>query len=236
MTETSGAIGPKWGGEETLPLPKRFNSAVRALVAERAAAADFDWAKVFDQSEELFNAADAEAIEQSYLDEGNRFEFSAVSSLEYEPEKYRRPDADSKAFVAGDDAADEALSGRGDNVLTTAKNTVGVVLKVSKIEHVMDLLAGGVPENTIAVIDDSGGTLTAPVLEDFHGVICLGGTVRSHLGILAREYNVPTLMNCRIDGLEDGDRVELETTMAPPAAGAYETGDTGHARIWKLQS
>lgn len=238
MTESPAVIEPKWGVEETLPLPKRFNSAVRALVAERAAAANLDWSRdVFAKSNDLFSADDAQAIEQAFLDEGNRFEFSAVSSLEYEPEKYRRPDADSKAFVAGDEAAaDEALSGRGDNVLTTAKNTVGTVLKVARIEDVMDLLANGVPENTIAVIDDSGGTLTAPVLEDFAGVICLGGTVRSHLGILAREYNVPTLMNCRIEGLENGDRVELETTMAPPAAGAYETGDTGHARIWKLQS
>ena len=58
--------------------------------------------------------------------------------------------------------------------------------------------------------------------------------MRSHLGILAREYGVPTLMNCRIDGLEDGDRVEIETSVAPPAADAYESGDTGHARIWKL--
>ena len=107
---------------------------------------------------------------------------------------------------------------------------------ISQIEQVMDLLADGVPEGTIAVIDDSGGTLTAPILEGFAGVICLGGTVRSHLGILAREYDVPTLMNCKIDTLVDGDVVELEVTVAPPGADAYETGDTGHARIWKIEN
>ena len=57
------------------------------------------------------------------------------------------------------------------------------------------MLTEGVPEDTIAVIDDSGGTLTAPILGDFTAVVCMGGTVRSHLGILTREYNVPCLMN-----------------------------------------
>ena len=100
----------------------------------------------------------------------------------------------------------------------------------------MDFLADGVPPGTIAVIDDSGGTLTAPIIEGFTGVICLGGSVRSHLGILAREYDVPTLMNCKIDDLADGDVVEIEVQRAPPAADAYETGDTGHARIWKIEN
>ncbi|MFC8047227.1 hypothetical protein [Nocardia sp. NPDC057353] len=234
MAELSTA-GPKWGGQETLPLPQQFNGAIRALVAGRAAELGLDWTDgVFTRSEELFATADAEAVERAVLDTGYRFEFSATASLDSEPEKYRRPEAAAQDFAeSGDDAA---LRGRGDNVLATAENTIGTVLRVSRIEQVMELLSDGVPEHTIAVIDDSGGTLTAPVLEGFHGVICLGGTVRSHLGILAREYRVPTLMNCRIDGLADGDRVELETTQAPPAADAYATGDTGHARIWKLQS
>lgn len=225
---------PKWGAEETLTLPKRFNSAVRKLVAERVADPGFEWTRdVFSRSFDLFDADDAAAIEQEVLDSGYRFEFSATASLDSEPEKYRRPDDDATAFATEDD---EALAGRGDNVIVTKENTVGTVLRVSRIEHVMELLTEGVPENTIAVIDDSGGTLTAPILEGFHGVICLGGSIRSHLGILAREYGVPTLMNCRIHGLEDGDRVEIESTQTPPGADAYETGDTGHARIWKLQS
>ncbi|WP_040798155.1 PEP-utilizing enzyme [Nocardia higoensis] len=236
MADPSATV-PKWGAGETLPLPSRYNRAVRELVARRAAELELNWATdVFTRSAELFSAEDARAIEQEVLDSGYRFEFSATASLDAEPEKYRKLEAGSKTFVVDDDGADEGLRGRGDNVIATAENTVGTVLRISRIEHVMQLLTDGVPPGTIAVIDDSGGTLTAPILEGFHGVICLGGTVRSHLGILAREYNVPTLMNCRIEGLEDGDRVELETTAAPPAADAYETGDTGHARIWKLQS
>ncbi|GAB34885.1 PEP-utilizing enzyme [Gordonia otitidis] len=229
----SSTIAPKWGTSETLPLPKRYNGAIRELTGTRTSNADFDWKRdVF--SADLFTLDDARAIEQDALDSGYRFEFSATASLDSEPEKYRRPEGGDKGFVADEGSSDQSLSGRGDNVQTTTSNTVGIVARISRIEQVMELLASGVPENIIAVIDDSGGTLTAPILEGFHGVICLGGTVRSHLGILAREYGVPTLMNCRIDGLSDGDRVEIETSVAPPAADAYETGDTGHARIWKL--
>ena len=56
----------------------------------------------------------------------------------------------------------------------------------------------GVPEGTIGLIDDAGGTMTAPILEEFEGVICLAGTVRSHLAIISREFGVPTLMGLRL--------------------------------------
>jgi signal transduction protein with GAF and PtsI domain len=85
------------------------------------------------------------------------------------------------------------------------------------------------------VIDDSGGTLTAPVLGQFTGVICLGGTVRSHLGILTREYGVPCLMNAKLDGLTEGTRISVE--YSKPAADAYAdeaTAASRRARVIKL--
>jgi signal transduction protein with GAF and PtsI domain len=97
------------------------------------------------------------------------------------------------------------------------------------------MLTGGVPEDTIAVIDDSGGTLTAPILGRFTGVICLGGTVRSHLGILTREYGVPCLMNAKLDGLTEGTRIAVE--YSKPAADAYAdeaTAASRRARVIKL--
>jgi len=90
-------------------------------------------------------------------------------------------------------------------------------------------------EGTIAVIDDSGGTLTAPILADFAGVICLGGTVRAHLGILTREHAVPCLMAAEIDGLTDGDEILVEYSKR--AADAYadaETAAAQRARILKV--
>jgi hypothetical protein len=237
MTE-SATTPPKWGDVELMPLPARFNSSIRDLVAKRFAETGLRWSQVvFDRETELFSRQDAETIEKEVLDSGYRFEFSATASLDSEPEKYKKPQ---KAAPLHDKAVVEVdgrrLVGRGDNVIRKDAPLSGRVSLISTVEQVMGYLGDGVPPGTIAVIDDSGGTLTAPILEGFAGVICLGGTVRSHLGILAREYDVPTLMNCKIDALEEGDLVEIEITAAPPAADAYSTGDTGHARIWKLES
>jgi hypothetical protein len=63
----------------------------------------------------------------------------------------------------------------------------------------------------------------------------MGGTVRSHLGILTREYNVPCLMNATLDGLADGDEVVVE--YSKPAADAYADADAAsdhRARIIKV--
>ena len=78
------------------------------------------------------------------------------------------------------------------------------------------MLTGGVPENTVAIIDDSGGTLTAPILGDFNAVVCMGGTVRSHLGILTREYNVPCLMNADARRARRRRRGQSSSTPNPP--------------------
>ncbi len=45
----------------------------------------------------------------------------------------------------------------------------------------------------MAIIDDSGGTLTAPILGEFNAGRLHGRHGASHLGILTREYNVPFL-------------------------------------------
>ncbi|MHA6783684.1 PEP-utilizing enzyme [Pseudonocardia saturnea] len=233
----SALATPKWGTKEMLPLPGRYNSAVRALAAERFAATGAAWKDVvFAQQYDLFSLSDAQAVEQEALDDGYRFDFSATVSLESEPDKYKRPVKAASGFADGTVTDGRRQVGVGDNVIRKTATVSGPVALISKIEQVMGFLADGVPDGTIAVIDDSGGTLTAPIIEGFAGVICLGGSVRSHLGILAREYDVPTLMNCKIDTLVDGDVVEIEVTAAPPASDAYETGDTGHARIWKVES
>lgn len=227
----------KWGAEELTPVPKQFNAAIRELVAARVAESDRPWSELVTSGTfDLFTAEDAIAVEKSILDTGYRFEFSATASLESEPDKYKRPEGLPHDEVFHNEVVDgRRLVGHGDNVLRKEAPMSGTVALISTIEHVMEHLEGGVPENAIAVIDDSGGTLTAPIMEGFAGIICLGGTVRSHLGILAREYDVPTLMNCTIGDLVDGDRVEIEVTAAPPAADDYETGNTGHARIWKFE-
>jgi phosphohistidine swiveling domain-containing protein len=135
--------------------------------------------------------------------------------------------------VGETDATGRAQRGVGDNVVRKAATVAGAARYVRSSEQVIELMQSGVPAGTIAIIDDSGGTLTAPILEQFAGIICAGGTVRSHLGILAREYGIPCLMNAKISGIRDGDRVEIEATAEATTGEAYLRQATP-ARIWKL--
>ncbi|CAB4996268.1 unannotated protein [freshwater metagenome] len=60
----------------------------------------------------------------------------------------------------------------------------------------------------------------------------MGGTIRSHLGILTREYGIPCIMAAELDGLVDGDSITVE--YSKPAADAYaERDDAARVRIFK---
>jgi phosphohistidine swiveling domain-containing protein len=140
-----------------------------------------------------------------------------------------------EAVVAAADAGGREQRGIGDNVVKYANNLIGTALYIRSSDRVLQLLTNGVPPDTVAIIDDSGGTLTAPILEQFKGVICAGGTVRSHLGILTREYGIPCLMNAKISGIKEGDRVEIESTAAAKTAEDYQQGVETIARVWRLK-
>jgi phosphohistidine swiveling domain-containing protein len=186
--------------------------------------------------------ADFARVEAKILQSGHRFAWSAGISLKERPDAYRG--AERAAAEAGfshpqapfeETGADgRALRGVGDNVVRHAANLVGTARYIRSNEQVLALLTDGVPAETIAVIDDSGGTLTAPIIERFAGVICAGGTVRSHLGILTREYNIPCLMNAKVAGIKDGERVEIEVSAPAKTAEDYQKGVERTARIWRL--
>jgi hypothetical protein len=235
MPEATAPLGVKWGTEELTEVPRAFHTAVREHVARRTAELGGDWKSlVFERQFELLSADDVVAIERAFLDSGRKFQFSAEISLREEPDKYVRAEAvASEAEGLGEVADGRVVVALGDNVATHPANVSGTIAFVSKPEHVIDLLTDGVPEGTVAVIDDSGGTLTAPILDGFRAVICLGGTVRSHLGILTREYGIPCLMNAVIADLHDGDEVEIEATAGVPTAEEYSAGSAVRARVWK---
>lgn len=185
------------------------------------------------------------AIEAQVLESGYRFTSSAMISALERPEAYLpipgsegNPDEfsfqHSEARTAAADAQGRELCGQGDNVVEYDSNVTGTARYFRSIKDVADALADGVAPNTIAVIDDSGGTLTAPILEQFAGVICAGGTVRSHLGILTREYGIPCLMNSKVAGIRNGDRVELEVSGHAKTTEAYQTNTEMSVRVWKL--
>lgn len=239
------ADSDKYGDEAASPLVEAFHSAVKDRVRQALAASGCDWRTfVFDRSLELLSATDFAAIDARVLALGHRYEWSALVSVKERPEAYKPAAGLAEdlatfsfehpgAVTAPADAGGWAQCGVGDNVVPWDDDLVGTARYVRSSEQVLKYLTGGVPAGTIAIIDDSGGTLTAPILEQFAGVLCAGGTVRSHLGILTREYNIPCFMNAKLSGIREGDTVKMEITAKARTAEAYQHGIEMTARVWR---
>lgn len=223
-----------------------FHGALKDLMRTHLSAGNEVWKDfVFGRSYELVSAAAISQVEQRTVAEGYRYIPSATISAEERPDAYVAIDdgsasADQFSFehdgavVEEADASGRQRCGQGDNVVEYPANVIGIARYFRSIKDVMGGLSEGVPAGTIAIIDDSGGTLTAPILEQFSGVICAGGTVKSHLGILTREYGIPCLMNARISGIRNGDLVEIEVSGAAKTMEAYQAGEDLSVRVWKV--
>jgi phosphohistidine swiveling domain-containing protein len=236
----------KYGDRSASPIVDAYHNAIKDLIRRKLDTVGGDWSSfVFDKSYDLITAKDFEAIEKKVLASGHRFDWSAMISVRERPDIYKPAKglgedvADfsfehPEAVTAPADADGREQRGVGDNVVKRPENTTGIARYIRSSDRVLDLLSNGVPPETVAIIDDSGGTLTAPILEQFKAVICAGGTVRSHLGILTREYGIPCLMNAKISGIREGDKVEIESTAAAKTAEAYQQGREMTARVWRL--
>ena len=226
----------KWGGEHATPTVRAFHSSIRARMQEKFERSGRRWEDVVFDPGFALTKADCLAVEAEMLDSGYRFDHSAQISVVESPEKYKAaPDAAASVDLGQGDGLDVVV-GMGDNALPLDRDVEGIIRFVDTIEKVMDMMGDGVPPDTIAVIEDAGGTLTAPILEGFTGVLCKGGTIKSHLGVLSREFRIPCLMAVEVAGLADGDRVRMESSKPPPdtSAEAAKTAQTDRARIWKI--
>lgn len=235
----------KYSDGDGPPIVAAFHSALKDLVRNKVDESGGNWRDfVFGKAETMITAADIAAIERKVLDSGYRYVCSASISLTERRDAYK-PLAGAgstpanfsfehaEATVVAADAAGREQRGQGDNVVKHPVNVTGIARYYHSASDVMRSLTEGVPPDTIAVIEDSGGTLTAPILEQFKAVICAGGTVRSHLGILTREYGLPCLMNAKVSGIYEGDLVELEVTGHAKTTEAYQQGKEVSVRIWK---
>lgn len=180
-----------------------------------------DWPTLIDR--EQMQAIADEVFEEFVAETGRKFHAGAEISVLDKPELYvLRSEGD--IYYPAEEFPEGAI-GDGDNVYR-ADDVTGQVMVIRRVGDVNRLIEDGVPEGTIAVIDDSGGTLTAPLLPDFEAVICLAGTVRSHLGILGREFGVPTLMAARLSRpLLDGEWITVEYSAEPQNAEAWVEED-----------
>lgn len=230
---------------EATPLAEAMLALVREQVRDAYAASGLTWEQfAVAGNDALVTPAMMEAVEKRVLASGHRFDWSAAVSVGEKPEIYKPgPDAagggENFMFSHPDaptgepDGEGRALCGVGDNVVRHQRDVTGTARYIRSNERVLQYLTDGVPPGTIAVIDDSGGTLTAPIIDQFAGVICAGGTVRSHLGILSREYNIACLMNAKITGIRDGDTVTIEATAEAKTAEDYQDKVERTGRVWR---
>ncbi|GEM_PF-278674 len=238
----------KYGDESPSPVVAAFHATMHEIVRRRLEESGADWKDfVLSEANTLITKEDFESVDKALVDAGHRYDWSAGISQKERPDAYKpaegTSDADLETFcfkhpeapVAEPDGDGRELRGVGDNVVRYNENTTGTARYIRSTDRVLKWLNEGVPENTIAVIDDSGGTLTAPILEQFKGVICAGGTVRSHLGILTREYGIPCVMNAKVNGIMEGDTVTIESTARAKTAEDYQ-GQTKRevtANVWR---
>jgi phosphohistidine swiveling domain-containing protein len=237
----------KFSTGHTSATVEAFHNAIREIIRNKLTQAGGHWESfVFGKSLDLITADDFRGVEKMMLDAGHKFDWSAAISPSERPDIYKQADGigeddlvdfsfeHPEAIVAGADGEDREQRGQGDNVAQYPELCVGTARYIRSPSQVLKYLQEGVPANTIAVIDDSGGTLTAPILERFKGVICAGGSTRSHLGILTREYGVPCLMNAKVSGIKQNDTLVLEVTAKPKTADDYQSNRDVIARVWRL--
>jgi phosphohistidine swiveling domain-containing protein len=70
-------------------------------------------------------------------------------------------------------------------------------------------------ESTIAVVESGGTTFLSPILGRLGGIVSRDGTLRSHLAIVSREFEVPCLVGTQLVELpDDGAEITLEVRDA----------------------
>jgi len=82
-------------------------------------------------------------------------------------------------------------------------------------DDVLALMDAGA-EGVIVLVRDAGATFLSPIFHELAGVVCTGGTLRSHIGIVSREFQVPCIMAMAFvgDEPESGSEVELDCSGA----------------------
>jgi phosphohistidine swiveling domain-containing protein len=217
---------PKWTLPESTTLSKLTREAVFATIQKNLKDIDAPWHEVVNsRTMELLSAEDGQKIAedvwtQFQMTEGRKYYAGCEVTVKEQPDKYVLR-SDAMAAMESVAVLPEGAIADGDNAFR-AEDIEGTVLVVREVSEVDRLMREGVPEGTIGVIDDAGGTMTAPILEEFEGVLCLAGTVRSHLAIISREFGVPVLMGVRMARpLKTGERIRVQYSADPQNVDAY---------------
>src|SRR5947209_14418030 len=71
-------------------------------------------------------------------------------------------------------------------------------------DDVLELMGSGA-EGVVALVRDAGATFVAPIYHELTGIVCTSGTLRSHIGIVSREFQVSCIMALAFDAGEAAD-------------------------------
>ena len=99
-------------------------------------------------------------------------------------------------------------AGHGEKVFDHAP-VRGTLRVLEGPEDVLALMDSGA-EGVVVLVRDAGATFLAPIYHELTGVVCTSGTVRSHIGIVSREFQIPCVMGTTFDGKEPADGAEVE--------------------------
>jgi phosphohistidine swiveling domain-containing protein len=99
-------------------------------------------------------------------------------------------------------------AGRGEKVFDHAP-VRGTLRVLDAPEDVLDLMDAGA-DGVVALVADAGATFLAPIYHELTAVICTSGTVRSHIGIVSREFQIPCVMGVVFEGERPADGAEVE--------------------------
>jgi phosphohistidine swiveling domain-containing protein len=98
--------------------------------------------------------------------------------------------------------------GRG-TAVASWPDTTGTVRVFREPSDVIEALDTDL-EQTIAFVESGGTTFLGPILGRLGGILCRTGTLRSHLAIVSREYELPCIVGVELEGaLDTGDRVTI---------------------------
>jgi signal transduction protein with GAF and PtsI domain len=109
--------------------------------------------------------------------------------------------------------------GEGTKVFDAA-SVRGRFRAIESPDDVLALMDSGA-EGVVALVRDAGATFLAPIYHELTAVICTGGTPRSHIGIVSREFQVPCVMACTFSAGEPANDADVEVDCS---------GETGVVR------
>ena len=88
----------------------------------------------------------------------------------------------------------------------------GILRTMEGPDDVLELMDSDMgAEGVVALVRDAGATFLAPLYHELTAVVCTSGTLRSHIGIVSREFHVPCVMGTTFaDGTEPASGTEVE--------------------------